>query len=559
MELQQYDSEKNLDGKSLKELSVKPPKHGTVLLIYPNMVSEAYTPLTMIAAIMEDEGYSVTAMINTFRNPLDVDDYVKRVREKKIDIVGISSMTYKIIRTNTLVKALKDEGCYVMLGGPHPSDCPEEGIESGADVVVRGEGEETVRELCRYWNGDPDTSMAEIKGITYRTIDGVICTTFPRDRIKDLDTLPSPELDIFNEDIDIFTQPDGLVKGLHRVFTSRGCPAKCTFCDWTVFGQRMGYHSISAVVDEIKKRADRFGMDSFTINDDTFTVNRHRVEEFCELISKVEPKISWRCSTRASLVNLELLKMMKEAGCHLVTFGLESGDEETLLRTDKNISVEENYRAPIMAHEAGLQVYANLMIGFPWETVESIENNIKLIYETQDAVFLYQVSGSLVPFPGTGIYKKYADEYGFKDYWLREEYQEAGIQTFQNSTNPYAISTYYQRNLFDDAYIAEEVFFDYSNEFKRKAREFVFEVGKHNLKSLYPNEPLKRSFILGVSRVSSTVYSNFPRLEKSFGSKFFKLRNYKRPTKERRMDVARGFVLNKLGDDASKTGEFGLQ
>ena len=375
MELQQNVSEKNLDGKSLKELSVKPPKHGKVMLIYPNMVSEAYVPLTTIASTMENEGYSVTAMVNTFRRPFEVDDYVKRVREKKIDIVGISLMTYEILRTHRLIKALKNEGCYIMLGGPHPTDCPEEGLDNGADVIVRGEGEETVRELCRYWNGDTNILMAEIKGISYRTIDGDICSTFPRDRIKDLDTLPSPDLDIFNEDIEFFTQPDGLIKGLHRVFTSRGCPAKCTFCDWMVFGQRMGYHSIPSVVDEIKRRADRFGMDSFTINDDTFTVNRHRVEEFCELISKIEPKISWRCSTRASLVNPELLKMMKEAGCHLITFGLESGDPETLSRTDKNISVEQNYKAPIMAYEAGLQVYANLMIGFPWETIESIDNN----------------------------------------------------------------------------------------------------------------------------------------------------------------------------------------
>ena len=202
---------------------------------------------------------------------------------------------------------------------------------------------------------------------------------------------------------------------------------------------------------------------------------------------------------------------MKEAGCYMVSFGLESGDPETLRRMDKKVPVETNIKSTKLAAKAGLKVYANLMVGFPWETPKHIDNTLNMVREIWDDVFIFQVSGSLIPFPGKRIYNEYVKEYPkVKDYWLNDKYQQYGIQTYQNSANPYKCSTYYQRNLFDDSYIREESFFNYTEEFKDKVGEFVFEIGRHNLENIYPST---YKLILFYARISYFLYKKFPKLE----------------------------------------------
>ncbi len=534
------------EGNMKKLTSVKIPLKTTtakVLLIYPTLISEAPITLAMLASVMQKEGFTVSALVNTFRRPLGINDYVSAAKEFGADVVGIRMLTYNVLNTYKIINALKREGLTVLVGGPHATDRPEEVINYGADIVIRNEGEDILRDICQYWNGRDGLSLETIGGITYRDVNGKICSTATRPILRDLAELPPPDLDVF--DIDLFRQSDGLIKGFHRIYTSRGCPGRCTYCDLNVFGQKLRFWPVSAVIDEIKNRIEKYGITSFTIVDDCFTVSHKRVYEFCEQISKVSPKVVWRVNSRANLVNRQMLQAMKEAGCHLIIFGLESGDPETLRKVKKDVKLEDNINAPIIAAEAGMQVHANLMTGFPWETVESVNNNVKLIHEIRDAVYLYQVSGSLIPFPGAEIYNQYADIYGFRDYWLDDQYQEVGIQTYQNNINPYKSSTFYQRYLFDDRYIQEETFFNYSQEYKEKVWEMVYEIGRHNLETLYAESPLKQAMILFLSKISSKIYKLSPKLEMRLGGLLYRPRKGKRSNVEGRMDMKRGFVRNR--------------
>ncbi|MFH1427830.1 MAG: radical SAM protein [Patescibacteria group bacterium] len=516
------------------------PKNRNVLLVAPTLITEVPMTLAMLGAIFKQEGFSVSTAVNTFRRPLSKDDFLAAARSCNAGIVGINMLTIDVLNIYELVKMFKKEGCVVILGGPHPSSCPEEGIKYGADIIVQNEGEITVQELCRFWKNEGNTNIKDIKGITYRNSSGEIVSNFQRERISDLGALPVPDVDIFN--LDLFRTEDGLCKGVQRIFTSRGCPGICTFCSRKVFGQRIYYYPIPELVAEIQRRVDRFGITSFLIADDCFTTNKKYVYEFCNLVSQIKPKIVWRTSSRVNLVDADMLKAMKEAGCHYIAFGLESGDPETLRRIRKGIKMEDNIRIPHLAAEIGLQVFANMMIGFPWETEKSIDNNIKYMHEISDAVYLYQVAGAVTPFPGTEIYNEYSDEYDFKEYWLRPKHQGVGIQIYQNSLTPYALSTYYQRNLFDDTVIQEDLFFSYSKEYKRKVSEFVFEIGKHNLQSLYPNEIWRRRAILTLSALSMCGYKLFPKFEKKLGNFLFK---NKRSGAENIRDKKRGYVKSK--------------
>jgi radical SAM superfamily enzyme YgiQ (UPF0313 family) len=500
--------------------------------------------LAMLAAVLKEEGFSVNTAVNTFRKPLSIEDFVSAAKKCNANIVGISMLTFQVLFVYELIRALKKEGFKVVVGGSHATDCPEELVRNGADIVVRNEGEVTLRELCKFWNGKNDIPLEKIKGITFRNSNREVISTEMREGI-DLAELPKPDLEVF--DLGLFRGEDGFIKGFQRIYTSRGCPGRCTFCDWQVFKQNMRFYPVSIIIDEIKRRVDNYGITSFSIADDCFTINKKRVLEFCDGIGKIRPKVVWRANSRANLVDAEMLKAMQEAGCHSVAFGFESGDPETLIRIKKGVRLEHNIKAPFLAAEAGLQVYGCLMIGFPWERPQSVENNIKFIHKTWDAVSLFQVSGALMPFPGTEIYREYAAQYGFLNYWLDPKYQHTGIQIYQNVQNALAISAFYQRYLFDDTYIQEETFFNYSKEYKQKVKEMVLEIGKHNLLFMFKDKPLQQKFYLVLAKLSMAAYSYFPNLEKGIGGKLFHLfnRGNRRPSIEQLRDKRRGIVKDR--------------
>jgi len=504
------------------------------LLIYPAAMSEMPHSLAMITAVFKKNGYDVRVEENTFKRHLDNDYFMDVAREYKPDIVGISMLTMQVLKAYALIKRLKLEGFHVIVGGTHVTTCDKEAIRHGADIVVRNEGEETLQEIL---DGKP---KKDILGITYR--DGAIIRNPKRPRIKDLSTLPDPDFSGF--DIERFRlDGDGLLKGIHRIYTSRGCPGRCTFCDSRVFGQRGTYNPIDSIMADVQKRVDKYGITNFVVADDCFTMSKRHVAEFCKGIKKITPRITWQAWTRADMMTPLMANMMKDAGCYMVMFGIESGDPETLKKTCKGTTLKQNLAAPKIAHAAGLKVGVNLMFGFPWETVESLDNSLKMIYELWDVTHMFNGSGSIVPFPGTKIYKDYVDEYGFKDYWLDPRYQDCGVSLYNNAENPYAVSTLSQRFMYDDTYIQEEYFFKYTPEFVEKMYEVSYEVGRHNLQTMYPNQVWKQKAIMAACKLSRFIYRYFPNLEKRIGSALVSKKG--RPDIENKRNAARG-QINKL-------------
>lgn len=497
-----------------------------LLLIYPTMITETPMTLAMLSAIAKEQGWETKTCINTFKRPLQVEDFVKTAKDFNADLVGITMLTFEVLFVYEIIKSLKKQGFKVMVGGPHPTDCPEECLENGADIIIRGEGEEVLKDILKEY---PNIKI----GI--------------RDRKPyiDLSILPPPDLEVFDKEL--FEGSDGLIKGFHRIYTSRGCPGTCTFCDWQIFKQCWRPYPVKVIIDDIKRRVEKYGITSFSVADDCFTVDHKRAYEFCNEISKVRPRVKWRTNSRANLVNLQLLKALKESNCHSIAFGLESGDQETLRRIGKKVTVEENIKAPWMAHEAGLEVYGCLMTGFPWETIKHIQSQIDFIRKTWKAVSLFQVSGSLMPFPGTAIYRMYHKQYGFTKYWLRPKYQDFGIQVYQNALNPFAVSTYYQRYLFDDTYIKNEYFFKYTPEYKKAVRKLVWAIGRHNLEFMFPNSKFKQRQVLKLARLSMMGSDLFPGLEKKIGGRLFSLFHPadRRAGIEKLRDKRRGITKNK--------------
>lgn len=503
------------------------------LLVYPTTIAEIPHSLALLSAILKQEGCEVHTIINTLMKPLSNDDIMAGVREYNPDMVGLSMMTMEVLKVYDLIARLKREGHLVVVGGAHATSCHEEVVRYGADIVVRNEGEETIREIVR---GVP---RKDILGITYRDGD-TIRVNPPRPRAKDMAHIPLPDFSVF--DTDLFRRADGLIGGLFRVYTSRGCPGRCTFCDWQVFGQKVVYHPIPQVMEDIKRRVRDYGITTFLIADDCFTTNKRHVAEFCREIVKIEPRVKWQTSARADQATPEMMQMMADAGCFLVGFGTETGDADTLRRINKKVSVEQNVKGVHYAAAAGMQTCTNLMFGFPWETVASLDNTMKFIRDVWNDTYMFNVAGAIIPFPGTELYKEFVDVGHFRDYWLNPRYQDCGVQLYQNSLKPYAVSTFYQRNMYDDTYIQEEYFFKYSDEYKKRLLEVVAEVGRHNIASFYRHNPLKRDLIYCAALLSRAVYKRFPRLEKSIGAW---IPSRKRPHAEDTRNRNKGLVKHK--------------
>lgn len=477
------------------------------VLVFPRPISEMPNGFAYLNTVLKAKGYETKAIVNTFKHYYTDEDIIHEIQEFEPDVVGFNLGTLSLLSTYELIKKVKDLGFFIIAGGPHATTRPEEVLRNRVDIVVRNEGEVTLAELC----DNNFSNLSSILGISYKENGKIIRHNPQRPYIKDLKDLPKPDFSCF--DIEKFLTSDGVPKGLHRIYCSRGCPGLCEFCDSAIFGHQERYRTLDVVMEEIEFRHKTYGIESFVIADDTFTFSKRYVKEFCKRIKELNLPIVWSCSTRANMLNDEILAIMKDAGCYLIGFGIESGDEYSLKMMKKGVTLEQCNKAIEMVAKYDMRIFVNLMVGFPWETEESVQNTIDYIKRHFNKVYVYQVSGSLCPYPNTGVYENYKEQYDIQYWWLRPEYQNFGQQIHQNSTEPYKVNTFYQRKLYDDTYIWEEKFFTYSKGFKKKVKEMAFLIGKRNLLNDYPNK-VKRCFIYSVCKLSRFVYEINPNIEK---------------------------------------------
>ena len=205
------------------------------LLIYPSPIAEIPHSLALIAAIFKEQGWEVKGVINTFKKPLSNDDFVRVAQEYAPDVIGVNIQSIFVLNTYALIKRLKPYCKWIIAGGAHVTDCPEEVVEYGVDIAVRNEGEGAVRDFCKILAGEVPSDQTGM-GITYQHCGKIISAPL-RPRAKSLEDFPPPDFTPF--DIELFRIDDGLIKGINRVYSSRGCPGKCAYCDWQVFGRRL--------------------------------------------------------------------------------------------------------------------------------------------------------------------------------------------------------------------------------------------------------------------------------------------------------------------------------
>jgi len=306
---------------------------------------------------------------------------------------------------------------------------------------------------------------------------GALRATAPRPVLDDLDTLPHPNLAQPLYDPSWYSAQAGVVTP-GGILTSRGCPARCTFCANYVTGRRFRFRSAADVVAELRAAHLATGATFFPCWDDALTANRARLFELCATLEReIDFPLGWSAITRASMVDRPLLEAMARAGCVSVNFGVESGDDEILRRIKKGITTATVVRALEWAKELGLHTACNFMLGFPEETAVHVERTRRFMERIAPLVDAFSTLGVVVPFPGTPLYEDHHERHGFTEWWLRPTHARF------DAPPPIADRERYRRHYVDDATLALD-FFHYDEPMRAAIREALRWKGEHNLRRL---------------------------------------------------------------------------
>jgi len=356
--------------------------------------------LLYVAASVEKHGYKVS-----------IEDFFVSGNKpstfsfRDYDVVGITTDARRFPGALEIAKKAKEQGCTVIMGGPHAAFIDEEVLkESHADFVVRGEGEITVPELLNTIKAGGE--LSEVNGISYSR-NGEIIRTAPRALIEDLDSLPYPARHLL--DMNAYKKA-GLKYGGKRsvavISTSRGCPNDCSFCVTPqMYGKKWRARTAESVVSEIEFLYNEHGFRAIAFCDDNFTVSPRRVKEICALI--LEKKLDiwwWGLSTAETLLkNEDMVSLMAKAGAKTVYIGVESPNPDTLQEYNKRIKTDTPSRAVALLKKNGLQVFASYILGGINDDVPKILQTIKFarLLDTEVAQF-----SILTPYPGTGLFSK---------------------------------------------------------------------------------------------------------------------------------------------------------
>jgi anaerobic magnesium-protoporphyrin IX monomethyl ester cyclase len=353
--------------------------------------------LAYIAAILERAGHQVRYLDCSAEQYTvgEIEAVLDNFKES-FDFIGLTATTPLINNAFAIAKITKKKfpKAKIVLGGVHPSVMPDEVMaHEFIDFVVIDEGEETMEELVA------DKNPAEILGLCYKNGSRVIKNPL-RPLIKNLDDIPPPAYHLLP--MKKYYPAVGSYKRLPAMilFATRGCPGRCTFC-YRTFRGVVRKRTAQNIINEIVILQKNYGIREVAFYDDTFTLFKDVVREFCDIILKEKIDITWSCFTRVDHINEELLGIMKQAGCHLILFGVESADEQILKNINKNISLEQVIKVVRSARKIGIETRASFMFGNQGETEETIKKTINFAIKLDPDEAQFNIATA---YPGTELF-----------------------------------------------------------------------------------------------------------------------------------------------------------
>jgi len=354
--------------------------------------------LASLGAVLLEEKQNVR-ILDLRISKYPIKDLNNTIKEFCPNYVGLTFTTPLFNEANRIVSHIKkrDKKIKIIAGGAHVSALPYESMKNSEfDIVVVGEGEETIREIAQ------NKKLSKIKGILHRD-NGEIKINKPRELMKDIDNLPFPAWHLF--DLSKYKTPRLSCKNnpVGPLETSRGCVYGCVYCSKCIFKKRFRTKSVCRVIKEIEYML-KSGFKEIHIVDDMFSTDLQRAKDICDEIIKRKLKFTWSLinGIRIDRIDEELLRKLKKAGCYRIAFGVESGDEEILKIINKGITISQIKRAFNLANKVGIETVAFCMLGLPEETIQSMQKTIDLMKEIKPTISKTSI---LLPLPGTPLFE----------------------------------------------------------------------------------------------------------------------------------------------------------
>lgn len=380
-------------------------KKSIILINPPTKYWNACTPvgLASIAAYLRREGHDVR-IIDAPAEGFGLEKLMRIILFNRPDYVGITGMSHQIKNAYALVKEIKsypDLPTKVIIGGTHATLFPKEALENGADYVIIGEGELTMAELLA------GRRPEEIDGLGWKDGSGVRINK-ERAFIPDLNVLPEPARDLLP--MEKYTEEKIFGNVALEVMFSRGCPYNCVFCSSPkLWKRRVRSRSVPNMIAELQHLVIDYGIRYFMLNDDSFTINKKFVSEFCRAVRDSGLKIKWSCLTRVNIVDEEMLQDMKSAGCVRVSYGVESGNQDVLDFVHKYTNLDMIRKAVKMTKRVGIPAVLLMIVGHPTETEAKARDSIAFMKELDPFAYGFQM---MVPFIGTELGDSIAEKTG---------------------------------------------------------------------------------------------------------------------------------------------------
>ena len=361
--------------------------------------------LSYATGLLEHEGHKVRLADAPAWN-WRMEDVLQDLRKFNSDMVVVGTSFTSVNNDLDVCSKIKNEfDVPVVIVGPPTSQFADKMLNY-VDIVARYEYDFTLAELAeKMENGE---KIQDVLGISFKENGRIIHNPDrPWSTSDQLDGLPfvsevyKKHLNIYDYFLNYSLYP------MVQIFTGRGCPYRCTFCSWpqNFMGRKYRVRSVGNILDELEWIEENLPeVKEVFFEDDTFTVSKKRVLEFCREYKERGLDISWSCNARVDTLDLETMKEMKKANCRFLIVGFESADDNILKNIKKGFTVEQAREFAKNVKRAGLLLHADFIIGLPGETKETIEKTRRFIKEIKPEQLQVSVSS---PFPGTELYEWY--------------------------------------------------------------------------------------------------------------------------------------------------------
>jgi anaerobic magnesium-protoporphyrin IX monomethyl ester cyclase len=367
-------------------------------------IRKPYVPLGIlyICSHLRRKGFRVEVFDTTFSTTSEL---IAHLQAEPPSVLGIYANLMTRKKVIEILSVARAAGWKTIVGGPEPGAYVTEYLEAGADIVVFGEGEETVEELLLALRTDSTATLRMVRGIAFREEDGHVHRTGERPQIADLDSQPWPARETVDIERYMKTWSDAHGESSLSFITARGCPYRCQWCSHQVFGMTHRRRNPVKVVDEVEWLLEHYEPEMVWIADDVFTIHHGWLRKYADEMRRRGLRVPFECISRADRLNAEAADLLAELGCFRLWIGSESGSQRILNAMERGVTVEQVGAAVELCKTRGIQTGMFLMWGYEGEELEDIEATIEHVKRTDPDVFLTTVS---YPIKGTAYYERIA-------------------------------------------------------------------------------------------------------------------------------------------------------